>query len=112
MNKDPKFSLKDILTALESLEQFIGHMSFEEFKKDDKTSSAVIRKFEIIGEATKKLPDSIRNRHPDIPWKEMAAMRDRLIHLYMEVDLKIVWDTIKNRLPELKNRIQSVLKQN
>ena len=112
MNKDSKFYLRDILAALDSIEHFVGSMNFEEFKTDDKTASAVIRKFEIIGEATKKIPEDLRIQYPGIPWKEMAGMRDRLIHLYMDVDIKIVWDTIKNRLPDLKGKIQKALKQN
>lgn len=79
--------------------------------KDDKTSSAVIRKFEIIGEATKQVPDVIRRKYPDIPWREMGRMRDKLIHFYFGVDLYIVWDTIKNRLPEVKILIKKIIEE-
>ena len=71
--------------------------------EDDRTSSAVIRKFEkILGEATKQIPDGLRQQYPGVPWKEMAGMRDRLIHLYFGVDYQIVWKTIGERLPILK----------
>ena len=63
---------------------------------------AVIRNLEIIGEATKKLPPDLRDRRPGVPWSRIAGMRDVLIHDYFEVDLQIVWDVVKNRLPELK----------
>lgn len=77
-------------------------MEFDEFKKDDKTSSAVIRKFEIIGEATKKISESLKKKYPEIPWKEMAGMRDKLIHFYFGIDYKLVWQTIKHRIPQIK----------
>ena len=70
--RDSKLYLKDILDAMESIELFVEGMEFEEFKADDKTSSAVIRKFEIIGEATKYLPDDVKKDYPDIPWREMG----------------------------------------
>jgi uncharacterized protein with HEPN domain len=108
--RDYKVYLKDILAAVESIEAFVQGMSFEEFRSDDKTTSAVIRKFEIIGEATKQIPDSIRRQYPDIPWKDMAGMRDRLIHFYFGVDYHLVWAAIKERLPRLKEEMQKVQK--
>ena len=79
--------LKDIKTAITSIDEFIEGLDFNQFKVDDKTSSAVIRKFEIIGEATKNIPEVIRKKYPEIPWKDIAGMRDKLIHAYSEVDL-------------------------
>jgi len=101
--------LSDILNAFEAIESFIEGQSFEDFKKDDKTSSAVIRKFEIIGEAAKQVPESVKQKYPSVPWKEMAGMRDKLIHFYFGVNYELLWRTINNRIPEIKPVICKIL---
>ncbi|HHT9120291.1 MAG TPA: HepT-like ribonuclease domain-containing protein [Candidatus Hypogeohydataceae bacterium YC41] len=101
--------LKDIFEAMEATEKFVEGMGFEDFKKDDKTSSAVIRKFEIIGEAAKNVPDSIKENYTLIPWREMAGMRDRLIHFYFGIKYDLVWKTIKEVIPQVKPLIRKVL---
>jgi len=109
--RDQRLYVKDIWDALESIEKFVQGMSFEEFEEDDKTVSAVLRKFEIIGEATKQIPEEIKKEFPQIPWKEMAGMRDRLIHFYFGVDCQLVWKTIKERIPLVKVHIINILEQ-
>lgn len=84
-------------------------MNLEEFKEDDKTSSAVIRKFEIIGEAARHIPESVKEMNENIPWKEITGMRDRLIHGYFGIDFDIVWETIKIDLPTLQVKVQELL---
>ena len=100
--RDYSLYLKDILNAIEAIEKFVEGMEFKDFKRDDKASSAVIRKFEIIGEATKQIPGPFKKKYPQIPWKEMAGMRDKLIHFYFGIDYKLVWQTIKQRIPQIK----------
>ncbi len=94
---------------MKKIEQFIKGIDYKSFCKDEKTYFAVIRAIEIIGEATKNIPETIRSNYPDIPWKEMAGMRDKLIHRYFGVDFKIVWETITEILPKIKPLMEKVL---
>jgi uncharacterized protein with HEPN domain len=109
MTRDPRIYLKDIIAAIDSIESFVAGMSFDQFVGDDKTSSAVLRKFEVIGEAAKNIPDPARAARPEVPWKEMAGMRDRLIHTYFGVDYRLVWMTVTERLPVVRPALQSLL---
>ena len=83
--------LKDILDAIAFIEEFTSGMDFEDFSKDRKTQFAVIRALEIIGEAAKAIPEDFKKEHPEVPWREMAGMREELIHAYFGVDLHVVW---------------------
>ena len=101
--------LRDLLDAIEKIQNFIKDLEFENFKKDDKTKFAVIRGLEIIGEATKHISEEVRNKYPEIPWKEMAGMRDILAHDYFGVDEETVWLTAKEKIPQLKPAIEKIL---
>ncbi|MDI6810792.1 MAG: DUF86 domain-containing protein [archaeon] len=107
--RDPKLYLKDILEAMSAIEKFVEGVDFEDFKNDDMRSSAVIRKFELIGEATRNVPEKIKQMYPDIPWKEMAGFRDKLIHFYFGIKHELVWQTIKSRIPQIKPLIHKIL---
>ncbi len=107
--RESNLLLKDILEAISAIERFVERISFEDFISNDEKSSAVIRKFEIIGEATKGLPKDLKDKHPEILWKEMAGFRDKLIHFYFGVKYELVWQAIKKRLPQIKSLIQKIL---
>lgn len=102
--------LEDILAAIDDVATFTHGYSSETFAADRKTINAVIRSLEIIGEATKRIPNHLRNQSPMIPWKYMAGMRDKLIHQYFGVDLSIVWTVVKDELPPLRSEIEILLK--
>lgn len=102
MNKDIRVYLEDIISAMNNAELFVINMDYEQFEADLKTNIAVTRALEIIGEATKRLPTPFRDQHPHTRWKDMAGMRDVIIHGYDNVNLKIVWQVIKSDIPVIK----------
>ncbi len=109
MKRDCRVYLRDILQSFRNAQEFVGRMSYEKFITDKKTVSAVVRELEVAGEATKQLPGTVRRKYPDIPWSDMAGMRDKLIHFYFGVDMEIVWETVKVRIPQLEPLIEDVL---
>ncbi len=100
--------LDDILQAIGKAKKFTASMNFQEFKKDEKSQFAVIRALEIMGEASNKIPKSIREDFEYIPWKEMTGMRNKLIHDYMGVNTEVVWNTIQKDLPQLQKLIEKM----
>lgn len=109
MKRDMRLYLDDISGAIDKILNYTGGMGFEQFKNDGKTVDAVIRNFEVIGEAAKNIPDNLAAAYPDVPWKEMAGMRDKLSHEYFGVRLDVVWHTVQGRLPGLRSRIQEII---
>jgi len=101
--------VEDIVDAMEKAETLLEGVTFEQFEADFRINFAVVRALEIVGEATKRLPSTLRDQYPNIPWKEMAGMRDRIIHGYDNVNYKIVWDTVKKRIPAVKPQLQQIL---
>ena len=102
--------LEDISQRINKINSFIGTMSYEDFVQDDKTVSACIREIEVIGEATKQIPREITDKFDNLPWSLMAKMRDKLIHWYFEIDEEIVWNVVKDKLPEIKIQIDDIIK--
>jgi uncharacterized protein with HEPN domain len=107
--RDYRDYLQDILDAVNDIESFVGSMSFEDFKKDRKTLNAVVRSIEIIGEASKNIPDALKAKYKELPWKQMTGMRDKLIHAYFGVDVETLWKAVKENIPPLKKAIQKML---
>lgn len=109
MKRDLSLYLEDILESCRFIPEFVHSIDSEAFVRDEKTTSAVIRKFEVMGEAAKNIPEQIRVKYPNVPWQKMASMRNRLIHAYFGVDYQLVWDTIQQFLPSLIEIIADIL---
>ncbi len=103
--------LSDILEAIHRIRAYTAGMTFEAFLKDTKTQDAVIRNLEIIGEATKRLSDEVRQRYPAVPWRSMAAVRDRLIHDYFGISLDVVWEIVSVELGEVALQVEGILRE-
>ena len=108
-SKEWVFRVQDILQAIVKIERYVDDMTLAKFKQNQLVIDAVVRNFEIIGEASKSVPVSVQRSQPDILWKEMMGMRDVLIHKYANVDVKILWHTMKNDLPTLKKQLKALL---
>lgn len=106
MTREWRDYLADILASTLEIEAFVAGLNYDEFFRDRKTVNAVIRSLEVMGEAAKRIPGNIRDRYPDIPWKRMAGMRDKLIHEYAGVDLETVWDVATEELPAIKPMLE------
>ncbi len=111
MNSEREYKdyLEDILDAISKITKFIVGMTSDQFAEDDKTSYAVIRALEIIGEATKHIPDHVRKKYPKVSWREMAGIRDKLIHDYFGVNMEVVWKTVTEDLSRLESEILRIL---
>ncbi len=101
--------LDDIRQAIEKAIEFVGGMSLDTFASDDKTTYAVIRALELVGEATKRIPQDVRDKYAEVPWRSMAGIRDKLIHDYMTVNLEVVWKTVTEDLPALLPQIRRIM---
>lgn len=89
--------------------RYTSEIGYEQFINDEKTYDAVVRNLEVIGEAAKKVPDEVRGRYPDIEWKKISGFRDIAIHEYYDMDEEILWDVVKNRIPELLEQVTEIL---
>jgi uncharacterized protein with HEPN domain len=107
--RDHEDYLRDMVHAAEKAESFIEGMDFDSFQQDEKTAWAVLKALEIVGEASKNIPQSVRKRYPEIPWREAAGMRDKVSHDYFGVNMLRIYETVKENLPALRQALASAL---
>lgn len=108
MTRDLRDYLHDVVDVIAKSSRFVEGMDYEDFAKDDKTIFAVVRALEVIGEAIKNIPEDVRKKYPEIPWRDLAGMRDKLIHGYFGVDLRRVWNTVKVEIPAMKTIFERI----
>jgi len=101
--------IEDIIETMANAMEFTKNMEYNEFAKDTKTMYAVVRAIEIIGEAVKNIPEEVRRKYSDIPWRSMAGMRDKVIHAYFGVKIERVWEVVKRDIPLLKPKFERIL---
>ncbi len=109
MTREWRFFVRDIFDAIQQIKEFVGTMKRREFIADDKTRSAVAFKIENIGEASKNIPKEIKSKYKDLPWTDMAGMRDKITHFYFGIDYKVVWSVVKKELPTIEPFIREIL---
>ena len=109
-DRSDKLYLEDLMTAMNRIAEYIAGQDFEQFKQDNKTVDAVVRYFEIIGEASKNVSDTLKNQNRCIPWQEMYYLRNRVMHEYFGIDYEILWDVARNHLPDNRKQIDRILK--
>jgi len=103
--------LLDILEACKRIEKYTSGLNYGEFLENEEKQDAVIRNIEIIGEAVKNVSDELKDKHREIRWKKIAGMRDKLIHFYFGVRLEVVWVVAKKEIPDLKERVNMIIKE-
>jgi uncharacterized protein with HEPN domain len=101
--------LEDLVESIEKIDKYIDGMDYDSFAGDEKTVDAVVRNLEIVGEASKNIPDSIKAEHSEIPWHRMSGLRNVLAHEYFGIDLNIIWKIIKENLPEVMPHLNKIL---
>jgi uncharacterized protein with HEPN domain len=109
MPRDYKVYLADIVEAIGRIRRYTGGYTLAQLARDRRTLDAVVRNLEVIGEAAKNVPVEVRRKHPEVEWRRMAGLRDILIHQYFGIDVAIVWDVVRNKLPELGRRVRGIL---
>lgn len=109
MTRTDVILLEDVLESIAQIQAYTEGIDLQAFSEDRRTQDAVLRRLEIIGEAVKGLSAELRERHPDVPWKEIAGARDVLVHEYFRVDLRLAWDMVQFDVPALARQVEKVL---
>ena len=110
VKRSSKLYIDDIVRSIGRIEKYAHGLSFDQFSKDEKTIDAIIRNLEIIGEAARNIPQSVREKNRNMPWKEMVGMRNKVIHEYFGVDPEILWQTVRSDMPVLKEKMKKLKK--
>lgn len=111
MNRDVKLYLSDILECIDFIDNYTAGVNWDDFKGNPEKQDAVLRRLEIMGEAVKGISADIRNQHPNIPWREIAGLRDVLIHNYFGITLEMVWNVVENDLDAIAGSIKTILQE-
>jgi uncharacterized protein with HEPN domain len=109
--RDWKLFIMEILESINKIEKYIEGLNYEQFVRDEKTKDAVVRNLEIIGEAANQLPKEIQQKFSNVPWAQIIAMRNRMIHGYFAIDYRIVWNIVKLDIPSLKKELELILQK-
>ena len=107
--KNHTLFVEDIQESMDKIERYIKGLTYEAFVKNDMAVDAVIRNLEVIGEASKNIPEDVKKKYPNIPWKRMIGLRNIAVHEYFGIDLSIIWEIITRNLPETKPKIKAML---
>lgn len=109
MSRDPRLFLDDMIVACEKIQRYVAGRPRNIFESDEQAFDAVVKNLEVIGEASKHLPAVITDSHPEIPWRDIAGLRDIIVHEYFGLDLDIVWDVVDNRVPALLVQLRDLV---
>lgn len=112
MSRDPSLYLEDIVEACEKIQRYTRGMTFDQFVEDERTMDAVVRNLEIIGEASRHIPEELTCQYPEVEWGRIVALRNIVAHEYFGVDEEIIWDVVQNKIPRLLEQIQRILQEN
>ncbi len=105
--RDPDLLLEDMLAAAQKIERYTSGIDQESFRQDEKTIDAVVRNLEVLGEVARQLPGDFLVQHPDVPWHQIAGLRNRIVHEYFGLDLELIWQVVQHDLPQLRIWLES-----